>query len=362
MVKITKKPKKDTPNFYLDENSQKSSEEDEEKYSSKINEEDDYEENSEEDEDDENKEKESNNEELDLKRYNDPDGFSLPKMKLSLWIVRNRKHFYFLLIFTLLIISVLTWGRFLYVYGSYVLFGIKQDKILIQGISQRIIPPNDFFKQRAPKDILFGDLKIIKNNNDKYDFLIIAKNPNEDYWAKINYHLKAGEEEIAHRSNFILPGEEKPFLITALEAEMNTLNIKFEAEEINWRRVSRHKYPDWEQFVKEHLNFSIEEIEFTPADKTIITEKISLNTLAFKISNNSAYNYRNVNLDIVLYNQSNNIVIIETYTVNNFMSGESRNINITIPGNYSKIKDISILPNVDITKDDIYIEFKGGEN
>jgi len=297
---------------------------------------------------------------VNLDRYQDPEGLTLQKMALGLWFVQNRKHFIFIFSVILAIIAIVTWGRFFYVYGSYVISGMKYDDELSREIVTHTIADHEFFEARAPKDLKFGNLKIVKGANDKYDFLIEVINPNDKYWVEIESHIVAAGVEFGHSSNFVLPSESKFFLVTGQEMERFTTGIEFVTDRVGWHRVNRHIYPDWVEFSESHLNINVKNPEFVSAEKTVITEKIPLNTLDFTVSNNTAYNYWEVDLNIVIYGINNKILILDKYILNNFMSSEERTINITIPGDYPTIGDIQIFPEVNIAQDDIYIKFDGG--
>jgi hypothetical protein len=297
---------------------------------------------------------------VNIGRYQDPEGLTVEKMAIGLWLVRNRKHFLFILIVVLSVISVITWGRFLYVYGSYVIFGMKADNELARGIVTHTAAGHEFFKSRAPVDLEFSSLQIVKGGNDKYDFLIKVTNPNNKYWAEIESHILAGEAQTEGYKNFVLPNESKFILATGEDVERLASNAKFIIDRIGWHRIDRHIYPDWNSFSEEHLSITVDNIEFTPADKTVMTEKIPLNNLEFTAYNNTAYNYWSVDLNIIIYGARGNLLILNKHSVNSFMSAEKRTVNITVPGDFPLVGEILIVPEVNITQDDIYIKFNGG--
>lgn len=300
------------------------------------------------------------NSKVNLDRYQDPEGLTVKKMAMGLWFVQNRKHFIFIFMVILAVISVITWGRFFYVFGTYVMSGLKYDDQLAREITTHTIVGHDFFLNRTPKEITFNNIQLIKGENEKYDFIIKATNPNEIYWAEIDSHIKVGGIDTAYETNFILPNETKQFIITGIELKNVSNTAKFINDGVRWHRIDKHKYPNWDEFAENHLDIFVDNILFTPSKKTIITEKIPLNTLDFTVNNNSAYNYWGININIIIYGVNNKILILNEHVLNNFMSSEKRTVSITIPGDYPTIGEIEILPEINITKDDIYIEFDGG--
>ncbi|MFH1744718.1 MAG: hypothetical protein ABH881_00955 [bacterium] len=294
-----------------------------------------------------------------LENYKDPYGLSVRKMTFGLWFVENRKHFYFIACGLLITIGVATWLNFFYTFGKYVLFDMKQDNILAQGIVSSNIPSHDYFLERAAKDLIFQNVEMIKSGDDQYDFIVQASNPNDKYWAEIEYYFSSSGDEFGHAKGFVLPAETKYLLSLGKNFSSVPRNATFKVESVKWHRLDVKKYPDWNEFADEHLDFKILESEFTPAEKTVITEKINLNNFNFSILNNTPYNYLAVDFIIVMKSAGRKVVV-DIYRAENFLSGETKNVSLTIPGTFGNIVDIDIVPELNITKDNIYKKFYGG--
>src|SRR3989339_185150 len=80
--------------------------------------------------------------EVNLKRYKDPEGLTVRKMTIGLWFVEHRKMMINTFYGLLVLIGVATWGLFFYTFGSYLLFGIREDQLLLKGIIERNIGLN----------------------------------------------------------------------------------------------------------------------------------------------------------------------------------------------------------------------------
>lgn len=101
-----------------------------------------------------------------------------------------------------------------------------------------------------------------------------------------------------------------------------------------------------------------DEVDFTPAKESSLTEKLALNNLSFQIENNSAFNYYRVNYAILLYGRKD-IIGVNNYLSDRLLSGETRQADVTWTGRMDQVKNIVIIPEIDIFRDDIYIEFEG---
>ena len=289
-----------------------------------------------------------------IKRYLDPEGLSVSKMNIGLWLVTHRKQILFLPVGFLIIISILTWAYTIYGLGYYIFFGMKQDKQLASELLEPGLVGHDFFLSRAAKAMLVEPARILKSGVDSYDILAVIANPNEGHWGRIIYRFIADGEAVYESDGFILPGERKYLLALNQKLDGQSANIKLVLDEVQWSRIDRHEYPDWPEFAADRLNIAVEDIVFTPAKATVLTEKINLNDLHFSAINNTIFNYYKIDFVILLY-QLNNIIGVNKYSLSNFMSNEKREINITWPGSLSRVDDVVIVPEINITRDDIYI-------
>ena len=93
--------------------------------------------------------------------------------------------------------------------------------------------------------------------------------------------------------------------------------------------------------------------QFTPAAANTVSEKVPLNSLTFSISNNSAYSYYEVPLNIAL-TDNGNIVYIDQYSASNLLSNQSQNVKITWPGDFESVTGISITPDINILDQGAY--------
>jgi len=294
----------------------------------------------------------------DIKKYVDREGLTMKKLETGLWFVKNIKYFNYLFYGALILISVITWPWFIYSFGHYVVKGMKDDNKLVVDLIATEVSYEAILSQKA-LPLQFGSLKSIKASNNSYDFYIKTTNPNQKHLAKFSYYIQIGNEKIGYGENFILPRDSKYLLILAKQLNSRPVNAEFYISQINFDRIIPKKYSDWETFKNERLNFIVEDKIFNPAKATILSEKLNLNELIFSAVNNTAYNYYEVNF-VILLKSITGIAGVNEYKAINFYSGETKNVNVTWPGNLGAIKEIEIIPEIDITNESNYINFEGG--
>ena len=293
----------------------------------------------------------------EISRYHDPEGLTVGKLEFGYWIVRNKGIFYKLFLLILILISTVTWGLFFYTFGNYLIFGMRQDREIASDLTRVQPIPHDLILQMMPLPVVYDYPEAIKQNGLETTLITQIENPNEKHTALVDYSFYANNKELARGKDFILPKEVKYFFESSEDASFSESSLSFKINSIDWGRHKIGNFEEYQKFYQEHVNFSVNNLEFVPAKKSVLTEKLPLNTLSFEIMNNTPYNYWEVPINIILF-ENRKIHGAVKYVIDKFNSGEEKNIDLTISGNLERVKSVEVYPNLNVTKDDIYIEFK----
>ena len=296
---------------------------------------------------------------IDIKNYKGLEGVSTKKLDLNLWLVRNYKFFYNFLVTILIIICLALWIYSAYSFFNYYTIGKTQYNKLENELSSSINTNHEYLKNNSAKKLISSKVFVIKTATDKYDFLAEITNPNKDFFANLEYCFITNGVKTDCSSNFILPNSTKNIFVFNKEFKINPINTYFTIKQTSWKRIDKHKYPNWDEFQNKHLNFSTSDIKFTPGSVNEISNKIKIQNLKFNIKNNTAYNYLDINLNIVMYN-NNTILGIHKYLLKDFMSSQKRFVELNWIGNINRITKTIIEPELNIINEDIYIKFKEG--
>jgi len=300
-------------------------------------------------------EKEEPQRKIDIKKYQDPEGLTLNKMSIGLWFVQNRKNLITLLFGVLVLIASASWLYFFVIFGHYVTIGIKQDKAMAREIIQDNLVGHDFVSSFVPRDIQIKPVQVLKLEDNKYDFVAQITNSNLRHWAEIYYYFRAGNENLAFQKTFIMPNEAK-YILSLGEEFGSAGSASFVIEDVKWHRLDAHQIPDWEEYRKDHLDITVSDTKFTPAKSSSLSEKISLNDLSFSVQNNTPFNYWDVYFVALLKDRSK-IIGVNKYILTEFLSDQKRDINVTWPGRLGSVREIEILPEVNIFDKNVYIDF-----
>lgn len=293
----------------------------------------------------------------DIKEYKDQENISLRKMKIGLWLVENRPVFIKIFYGILIAVSIVTWSIFVWTFGSYVISGMQQDEknaaelVKSEGV-HNILPA---IKARP---LEYGAFESISTADGKIDLVAEVRNPNDKYWAELTYYFLLDGKELGRSSSFLLPGEKKYLLALGQSYEGSAGGAELKIEQVKWRLLNAHEFPDWDKFQQDRLNIEITDKKFTPAHSTILTEKINLNECAFTAINNTAFNYREARFIIVLFSNGR-IIGANKYIFDNFLSGDKKEVKVTWLGRLDNVDEIYIAPDINILNNDIYLKFEG---
>ncbi len=293
----------------------------------------------------------------DLRRYQDPEGMSVAKLDLGLWYVENKEAMLVFIFFLVFLFGLVSWLFFFYQYGAYAIDGIRLSNEYTREIANRSLPAHSFYLDRAAKDLQLLPVQSIKGTANKRDIITQISNPNAEHWARFRYYFLSGDTKIGWEEGFVLPGEKKQLVLLGQDLPEQIGSLRLMIEDVRWARVNRHDFGDWDNFRDKHLDFRFSNISFSPSSESTLSEKLPINNLKFVMENRTSYNYWNVPLLISLYNYSD-LAAVVSYQANDFLSGSSREISFTIPGAIKKISEVKITPDLDISRKDIYKDFK----
>lgn len=267
---------------------------------------------------------------------------SLKRMKFGLWLSENRNKI--IKAFTILLILISS-GFFVFsIYNLFIYFSAGD-------------PISEDFNDNLAKNqtqiipLAFSDVSAFKNG-EKVDLLISIKNENPRFYAQFDYCFYHGETAVDCRRGFILPASEKS--LTAFGANLSGEgdSFSFNVSKISWTRISK-EIIDYPSYYNERMNILVSDISFKPQGGSV---SATSNSLEFTISNNTAFSYHDVPLNILIFSNTG-LISINKYIAQNLYSGESRDVSLKWSGNLSSAKKVEIMADVDILNDGVFIKY-----
>lgn len=196
-----------------------------------------------------------------------------------------------------------------------------------------------------PDSLRITSNKVLENFKKNYDLISAITNPNDDWYALIDYHFQSGSYTGKSQSSFILPKQNRPFWDLNVSSPQKLSSAKIVIDDVQWMRASRY-----EELRAEYWNFSVDDIELIRGkDSDSLDEDSS--RLNFLVTNAGIYNYWKVGLAISL-KRYDETVAFYYYELNDLRASEKRPITLTFFGDLPGITDISIIPLLNVFDDD----------
>lgn len=273
--------------------------------------------------------------------------------KFSKWYVTNRELLKKIgigvfIAFDSILILFVSW-TFL---DAYVISYAKEHRAVVEMVAIGQADLHSYTVATAARPLSTDDVTVISLGGGKYDFYTTLVNPNTDWWAEFTYEFNGGVEDEANiRQGFILPSEEKPIVALGVEIGSVPRNVNLDIIDISWHRVDRHLVGNYEDWLRDHFNFEIQNVSWTTETPLETTDTIG--RVSFSVINDTAFSY----YDPVFYSllmRGNRIVGINRTTLSSLDSFDEQQVDINWFGTLPSVSRVEIVPEVNIFDLDVY--------
>ncbi|MFA6427117.1 MAG: hypothetical protein WCW16_01570 [Candidatus Magasanikbacteria bacterium] len=291
-----------------------------------------------------------------FERYQDPTGeFSNKTLKFATWYVEHKIVLRKLFIAVLSVWSVITIGIGLFVWGKYLLFDYTKDEQLrTQLVSEQINYENVHALQQ-PKDLIVRNQHVFNSAKDKYDFVIEATNPNEDWVAKPSYRFNYGGGQTETLETTLLPGQTRYIVAYGQTSPRPPSSAQFDLVDTKWTRLNPHGVPEPLKFIAQRLQFSVGEPTFLPATGK---DGRSTHLITFDISNDSLFSYWDGDFNVLYYDENGEMTGVALLRVNQFRAGEKRTISLASLSDEITVDVVKIEPLVNVFDKNAYMPLR----
>jgi len=206
------------------------------------------------------------------------------------------------------------------------------------------------------KDLQIKNTEWVDTAMGNFDSLITIKNPNSLLGAStIKYRLKYLDDrdqivrETRWMDDFILPEEEKYFLIQETAVPDYFSEIEIEFGDIIWKKfTARQQKPRLEVILTEFTNSFQQNLSgFYRVVGTLVNE--------------SAVDCETVKVKIVLRDDQGKLLATNSQVINTIYSREKRDFNIPFPSDYNmeKVEKVEVKPEANVFDSENHIRFYG---
>jgi len=270
------------------------------------------------------------------------------QLKFAQWYLANKKKLKLLLLIAVILINVIVWG--IVGYQTYKYFSLKEAHE--QGLRELTAEKIDYLELREhfqPENLILKNPILLKlpSTEPKYDFIIKVRNPNKQWLIQeIEYYFSWENGQTQTQKSFILPGEEKYIFALGQEVGGKLTKAEFILSNIDWQRINPS---DQLLQIPPQLIFKDIELGYAISEK----EMIALPQISFSIKNESVHGFWQVNLLVILY-QNSKVVGLNIIPVKNWQGDEQRQIELIWP-QIPSYSHIQIVPDINPFDSEIFI-------
>jgi len=162
---------------------------------------------------------------------------------------------------------------------------------------------------------------LLKVRSGDYDYVAELLNPNRQYGASMASYelilLDKNNQEVAKRNGnfYILPGQQRYLIVTAVESVKEAMSAKLKITSAQWEKLN-----------------SLEGIDFSVKNKTYnVLRGGASSELKGVVLNNSDFDFAQIDIGIVLFNDDNKISAVNKTDVRTLLSHTERAFDVVWP-------------------------------
>lgn len=275
------------------------------------------------------------------------------ELKFGYWFVTHRDQLRRALIIALIVFSVATFGYAIFDIIRFYGFYSQEHQQSLNTLSQNYIDVGYIHEVNAIQPLQVLSRHVLPAGDGRVDIAARVVNPNTKWALKnVAFQFSHGGSFYDSQESFVLPGEEKYLLLLNVEGPRGgTPQIFFQDQQ--WQRVIN--YQDWGP---QRLNFLITNKKFLSARQSELSGQLPVSQAEAEITNATAYNYNEVEVQIALLSGSR-LTGISKVALQDFSSGDKRQVVSRWTERLSAVSNVEIIPSVNIIDQSVYSEFEG---
>jgi len=264
------------------------------------------------------------------------------ELKFGSWLLANQAKIKKVLVLTLLLFCVITVGYGIFGFLTYAL-EMQKDKKMLAPLTLNFIDFVGYQVRNLPKPLEISEPQVIYNGGSQYDFVAQVKNPNEKRGVKkLEFQFVSGDFLSPVLSTVILPGQSVYLLSLGNNTQKRLTKANLVIIGIEWQNLRNRQS-------QEEINLKVTE------PKLNISSDNSHVWISFTAINESLKNIWEVDWQAILFS-GRRIVAVNQITSEQFLGGESRQVEISWFEKLPKITEIIVVPFVNIYDEDNFFE------
>lgn len=291
-------------------------------------------------------------EEKKLSRFTaSEESFGYREFRFASWYVSHRILLGKIGAGALIFFCVLTIGYSLWGWGSYFFAGYFEDRALYANQPYEFINYTALKPRYAAQPLSVVRPRVFDEGNNRYDMFTEVRNPNDNWLALVLYRYQFGGEVSETAAMTILPNQLQILPALGIDRPVYPVGTELQILQTRWRRVDPHTIADTTLYVDDRINFRFDNVVFARRTGTTALS----DSLTFTLTNNTSFSFWQPEFHVILF-QGSEVVGVRTVTVEQFMAGEAREIDLRFSGDPVNITAIDIVPNINIFDASVFMD------
>ncbi len=228
--------------------------------------------------------------------------------------------------------------------------GLKEE----QAIRQMTSAAYGRFAGVGLREIQVGAPFVLPGGTGKVDILAPIENPNDRFWAEVEYSFHVGGVQQPALTTFVLPGQAKYLAHLGAPADGGA-SVELKIESRRWHRAGTFGASTLQDLYDTRLDIRAENPVFVPSDPLATTPS---SRAEFTLANRTAFGYYDVDLLALLY-RGDAVVGVGKLRVDRLAAGERRPMELYWYQVLPQVSRVEIVPDINIYDPGIYIRAGG---
>ena len=263
------------------------------------------------------------------------------ELKVGYWLTTHRLKIRQGIIIALIVFNILLGGYSLWQWGNYLIFGIWQDNRMAQELSRSQIDYAALAAHFAAQPLVTANTYFFARGVQA-DAGARVSNPNESFFASFDYRFDLGGTKTTWRRGFILPAQEKILAELGMAWTGSTVSVALETKDFVWQRISSRQIKNLADYQSERQNFSLTEVNFTPAEGVGLPAR-----LTFNLINNSIFGYYGPRF-LIIFEAGGGLAGVEQVVFDRLAAGEQQSVDLRLFGANVSPSQIRLQPEINI--------------
>lgn len=255
------------------------------------------------------------------------------------------------LLFAWTVIDILLIVIFVSYIGYYLVSGSFAERREIASIADNIESMRNISEDHQAAPLVSGESLVFSPQTGYADFYSELRNPNEEWSASFTYYFTGSFGQTVKQTGFIMPLENKAMTSLHQAVSAKPTSGQIAVEDVVWLRVDAHAIDDVATWLATHNQFTVTDASF---DTTLMVDTSKVGRSSFTVTNDSPYGYHEATFTVLL-ERNGTPVGIHQVTLNDFDTGDFRQVDLNWFGTFPGVADVVVIPNIDYFNLGVYL-------